>query len=307
MTETNDRFDVPGGEEPWRLCPDDEAAIDRLIAQGFENADCPRTTAAASCFRLLSDYPASDAEDVLVHATLARVNRYEQESAVRLRMSPSPNDMIRGRRFRISDLITVAAVILVAVGITIPLLHQVRRNSIETACANNLRIAGGAMQTYANDFHGSLPMTAGLPNMFSWHNAEVQDNPLDLLAQLGYCDHGHINCPGHDADGPAFSHQMQTASRRVAFGTGPVVAILGDRNPVIDAVRAGRPVSLNRSTANHDGRGQNVLLSDGVVEFLRRPMLHGNDNIWLPRTPSGDETLNVIEVLLSPGDSVLVH
>ena len=39
------------------------------------------------------------------------------------------------------------------------------------------------------------------------------------------------------------------------------------------------PLSIS---VNHNGRGQNVLVSDGATMWLEQPIVGRNDNIWLP-------------------------
>ena len=59
--------------------------------------------------------------------------------------------------------------------------------------------------------------------------------------------------------------------------------VLGDRNPVIDAVKSGRVINAGTISLNHPRRGQNVLTNGGVVIWLRKPVVGGADNIWLPK------------------------
>jgi hypothetical protein len=298
----------------WRLSPEDAVAIDALLSEGLREQSAgvtgtPRQTAANRCLRLLEDYPVTDADDLLVHATLARIERHDRDATHRMKIRPAADELVGRRRLRLSDFVSVAAMILVGVGATIPMLNYVRRTSMETACANNLRIAGGALHQYATDHEGNLPMVAGLSDPlapFSWKTLRNSEN-LNLLSDLGYCEHGHLNCPGHAEGGPAYSFQVQVPGRRVPWGVGPVIAVIGDRNPVLDAARSGRTVEATLSTANHGGRGQNILCSDGFVQFTKSPMLTDKDNVWLPRTRNGEERFDTNADFGDPADSCLMH
>ena len=56
-------------------------------------------------------------------------------------------------------------------------------------------------------------------------------------------------------------------------------------------------------SANHDGRGQNVLMSDGSIDWLEHPWV-GRDNIWLPE---GSMFLQTGQTPRDRDDTFLVH
>jgi hypothetical protein len=192
----------------------------------------------------------------------------------------------RGFRIRMPDFITVAAVILIAVGVFWPVLHSMRNKSIDTACANNLRMVGFGLSQYAADYDGAMPMaTAGLGG--SWESVRNMLNLRPLL-DGGYCERGCMNCPGHHPEqGASYSYRMQSPDAPVGWETGRATVALGDANPLIVGFIAGREVSPFSMSLNHGGRGQWVLINDGATLWLELPVIGQADNIWLPNGASG--------------------
>ncbi len=109
---------------------------------------------------------------------------------------------------------------------------------------------------------------------------------LGPLVNGGYCEAGHLNCPGVGdrvhADS-SYSYQWQAPGLHPGWGAGSrTTLVLGDRNPIIDAYRAGRPARAMSISVNHGGRGQNALSNDGSSLWLVEPLIGRRDNIWLP-------------------------
>lgn len=307
-----------------RLSDDDQRVLDVLIEAGLDEAalervsaaDRPRAQRLLQLFSLLDHYPVSDADDALVDATLARIDRYERDAESRLRLDPVPDAAPLGRvlRIRMQDLVTVAAVLLLGVSIGWPVLSRMRQVSYSTACSANLRSLGGALAAYANDSNGALPvMTAGLLGG-SWDTVRNSDN-LELLPQLGYCDLGHLDCPGHRGYGPSYSFTMVPppgAPRGPSWLQQPTRVLLADRNPVLDHLRMGLPLDdYSIPSPNHGHRGQNVLFGSLVVEWRVSPVVrHENgdlDNFWLVRLQDGREDLQPGSKPGDAEDNFLAH
>jgi hypothetical protein len=228
----------------------------------------------------VEDAAPQPADDVLVDATLARIARSESERVERMRLTRGEG-AAGGRRIRLPDFVSVAAVILIAVGVLWPVLGHVRQRAIDAGCVANLTALGSAFQTYAQDFEGAVPMqTAG------WGAGVVQPRWLDpeALVRLGYCDAGHLNCPGHRRAGEAgYSRQLVISGDGAPMLTAGARPVVGDRNPLIDAmILASRGmVDPRANSESHSKRGQNVLSTDASVSWLTEPIVGGDDNIWL--------------------------
>jgi hypothetical protein len=268
------------------LSPDDQRLLDALMAVDMDvtsldltDDERRRADTLLGLFELLEDYPVDDAEESLVDATLAGIDRYERKRTERMLLPEAEGGR---RRIRVPDFLTVAAVLLIGVSVVVPVLHQFRQRSIDLGCENNMRLVGYAMSHYALDHNNHLPVAqAGL--LSTWTRSTHNVVNLSPLAGT-YCEHQHLNCPGcESAGGDSYAYQWVGAGALPRWETSPQSLVLADRNPVIDAVRKGRKVVPTAASLNHGGRGQNLLRNDGNTMWLRGPAVVGRgDNIWLP-------------------------
>lgn len=272
----------PQGE----LCPEDRRLLAELAETGFDPdtlaaltpAERERGQRLMGLMDLLRDYPVDDGDDTLMHATLARIDRFEEEQAARLSFDTRNEEIAPRRRIRVPDFISVAAVVLIGFGVMVPTVNHVRQKSIDVRCADNLRYVGYAFSSYAGDNLGALPVAragafGSLPNILN----------LSPLYQGDYCQLDHIGCPGKHGDHASYSYQCQVPEVRMTWGNAPrAMVVLGDRNPLIDAFYSEQNKPPTSISINHGGRGQNVLRNDGHVNWLEQPVIAGGDNIWLP-------------------------
>jgi hypothetical protein len=304
MSQSNEEFN-PG------LSLADAALLDRLIEANFDPAavetssgdERRRLNALSAAIGLLNDYPVDDADDLLIDATLARIARHrELDRGVVARLTA--DDTPARRAWRMPDFMSIAAVLLICASIGWPIVGAMRQRSIDAACVANLASLGSAFASYANEFSGRVPMaTAG----FSGATTAASWVDPSILARLGYCDHGHAFCPGHAGE-VGYSRQVIALPRpgaEFSWFTAPAGAIMGDRNPIVDAYESASllppPATNSRS---HKGRGQNVLMHDGSVNWLQAPVVESDENIWLVR---GREVYTPGDVPNEPGDVYLAH
>lgn len=296
------------------LSANDRRLLDALVEAEFDieamgpltDAERLRIEALKHLFGLLEDYPVEDADDTLIHATMAGIDRYDHERTSRMKLDPDVIEntkILGGRRVPLPDFISVAAVILILVGLCWPIMSRARNQSFDRQCASNMRILAGAFQQYALDNNSVMPTSmAGLGSV-SWDQVRNIIN-LQPLVKQGYCSQDHLNCPGnHSHDGSSYSYQWQQPSSPLMWGADSAIVMLGDRNPLIDASISGKLVPSNSMSINHEGRGQNVLMSDGAVFWLEEPKI-GRDNIWLPE---GMMYLQMGQQASSSEDTFLVH
>ena len=305
----------PGAHPEPTLSPADQRAVDALVETGFdpravepaEPSDRARVQRLSNLLGLMKDYPVEDCEPALIDATLAGIDRFENQRAARLNFDIHQEEVqreTRGRRIRLPDFITVAAVILIAVGILWPTLTSVRQKSVDMACANNMRQVGYGLRNYSVDNNDAIPMAAaGVGG--TW---DTIANVLNLrpLVDGNYCKRADLDCPGHHHEdyGPSYSYRWQLPGAPVHWNSGKVTVVLGDRNPLIDAVRSGRLIPALSMSMNHGGRGQNVLASDSSVMWLDEPIIGQTDNIWLP---DGVNELRFGVLPREPMDVFLAH
>jgi hypothetical protein len=284
------------------LSANDRRLLDALVEAGFDHEalepltdqERARVDRLLQTFGLLNDYPV-DLEDVswdsdddtLIHATLARIGRHDDERASR--MSLTEGESRRGRRWglgiRLQDFVAVAAMVLLGASVALPMLNMAKQSRIDQACANNMRHIGYAFSSYADDHNGQLPIArAGIGHQnLSWDTIANTIN-LAPLIDGQYCSRGHVNCPGnHDNLELTYSYQFQRPDVRINWMGRRTTVILGDRNPLIDAARSQRLLPAMTMSRDHGGRGQNVLRTDGVIMWLGdEPVVGRVDNIWLP-------------------------
>lgn len=297
-------------EDRSELSREDARLLDLLVESGFDSgrlqhvseAERQRVEALISVFSLMDDYPVEDADEALVHATVLRVRRgaelaQRQQRAAGLSMV---EPTARGWRIRMPDLISVAAVLLIGVALGTVVLGQVRQQAIDAGCENNLRALAQGFELYARDFQGRIPTA---PAGYSTAGIAFWPDPF-VLSKHNYCDHGHANCPGH-TQGGGYSRQVMTAGVPFAWLGADRMPVLGDRNPVIDARDTGDAINpFVANSQNHSQRGQNVLFSDGSIEWLKAPLFNDDDNIWLIR---GQRTFEPGDAPTTLQDAFLAH
>jgi hypothetical protein len=313
-----------------RLCAEDARLLDRLVECGFDLSALPDLSVAERAraerivqqLGLLDAYPvpveaeSSDAGNSLIDATLLRIEREDAARADRMRLDPERATSAR-RRFRFPDLIAVASIALLATVVLVPLLNWRNARALDFQCENNMRMIAEGIESYTQSFGGTMPMTASLvpdigSHVANWLSYRNADNLAPLKAGH-YCDERCLCCPGdHDPNG-CYAYQVNLGERRPGWQNGVRSPVIADRNPVVDLKRNGQVVdSATLNSASHGGRGQNILFSDGAIQFASSPyftapersseqaldgqrtpvpgsgtraMPHGAsglDNIWLP-------------------------
>lgn len=286
------------------LSIDDQEALDALMLSSFSSRRVPsslreRAQRIEAMADLVSGTPiANELRADLVEATAAAVQR-----TPRVARSIEPSGW-RGGGWRLADLISVAAVLLIGASVLWPVAASVRAHSLRTGCASNLTTVASAMGVYSNDFAGNLPMaTAGFGGG-TWWNVGAgpgKSNSANLftLARERYATLTDLACGGnsnavrgHCGEGAqdwrsisevSYSYQIldREAGANATWSRQPESIILADRSPVTLRAARGEPIYTLENSPNHSGRGQRVLRNDGSTVWLSTPEYHG-DNIWLP-------------------------
>ena len=249
----------------------------------------------------------SDSErDSLVDRTLGmiqdEIDRSQKRYIMDLPISP-------GGRFRLADLVTLAATLLLIASVTIPVLGGIRSRSMQAQCLDNMASTGRAFGTYAGSNRDLLPMaTAGFGSSPGGTWMDVGTTPersnssnLYMLVRTNHATLAELACPTNpDAlmagqgqaqqdwrslDEISYSYRIMVRGGMKAHGPSqPVrVVLLADRSPVIRRIVNGEPVRPEENTPNHDRIGQHVLGLDGSSVWHRDPVLDQGDNLWLPR------------------------
>lgn len=312
-------------DDSARLSDADEDAMESLVNAGFRLEAVPTALRARAekqlrLMRMLeagvpaepagqkTSGPGSNARG-LIETTLARVQSAAESQMRGLQMGAEPAITRGGGGFRLTDLISIAAVLVIAGGAVLPMLAQARSYGRQTVCSANMMTAGLGFAQYAGDYRDALPVAsasmAGTPWWFVGDKDRSNSANLYRLTATKYAGVRDLACAGNqDAcrvsseagrddwarlSQVSYSYQNMFAKHRSAWTTagsgaesGSVV-VLADASPVVRRAFAGEWINPLENSANHAGNGQNVLLNDGRVLWLRTPVLASGDNIWLPR------------------------
>jgi hypothetical protein len=304
------RVDAGGG---LALTPDDEDALEALVSAEFQLAHVPsamRERAARHMSLLgLLDAPVPGSAGELVETTLARLQESieSQEERLALPARAARNAEWGGALFsfvRSRELVSVAALLVIATAMLTPLAQYAREYSRRTACASSMAAAGVAFAQYAGANQDRLPLaSASRPGNLFWNVGKRRDQSnsanLFVLRSQGFAKMDELSCAGQVSDQcrelgrdawdwpelsqVSFSYQNMFARERPSWSSQEHVVVLADASPVIRRAVLGQPIYPFENSANHGRRGQNVLWSDGTVQWLDSPVLPNHDNIWLPR------------------------
>lgn len=241
------------------------------------------------------DGPDSDIEPPpgLAARTIERVDKRRKWQAV-LDYAPARS------RFRVADIGVAAGIFIAGILTLVPAVRQSQVSARTAQCASNLRQLGVALIRYATT-HETFPFSAPSPS------APYAGTFAAQLHEQGFLhDTGLLDCPCNGRSQlpkvlPTFAEieSLETRSPRATpcllhmdyaynigyyresgllplpFGLPGHVPLMADR-PVTNAVGH----ALAGNSANHGGRGQNVLFVDGRVRFLRTTRYGDDDDIY---------------------------
>lgn len=239
------------------------------------------------------------------------------------------------------DIAAVAAVLILVVGVLLPTLSFARQKYFQTRCQAQLARIHEGVASYAADHEGQLPSVAITPGAPWWkvgyQGAENHSNTRRAwqLVQQGYVPLERFICPGRregrrlrfDAvkienynDFPGrvyiqFSIRLG-CPQSAEEGLTQKKVIFADLNPISERLpasysepfrlRLGREL-LTANSTSHNRRGQNVLLCDGSVHFVRqRHTSFSDDDFYTLAEMSDGSEVTGCEVPSCETDAFLV-
>jgi len=297
-----------------QLTPEQRVELERRIAT--DPALARQNEALATVFRALDCAATPTPPENLADRVAARVAAVDPPRVV-----PTPDastldeeefPRLLPRIYSLREVIAVAAMIVLAIGLGVPSVLHVRERNQRMLCSNNLAQLGRGLQTYAASFGDSLPFAGWNPRHMSWQptndpNVETVPNRRHIYPLL---PSGHVRtlwfvCPGGDdvampdeqvrhrddfIESRNLSYAYQNmAGVRPSLLDSPDLPILADNNPCFDdgrplfdaLTRLGMHDPAKSNSRAHRGAGQNILTLDGRVIWKDTPNCGINgDNIW---------------------------
>lgn len=245
---------------------------------------------------------------VRTFSVMPRVVRAEAELSKQVERGNQPRILRLGS---LREIVAVAAILVLAVGVGVPSLMGLRQRGQRIGCSWNLAQLGAGLQQYASTFNASLPF-AGWDARRSWQptadpsyvTMPNRRHVYPLLARAYIVDPRLFVCPAQrgvpmpkdaiarnddfiESRNVNYVYQNMAGVRPTTHDN-PALPIMADENPLFED---GVPVFdvrrlpwVDPATVNsraHGGVGQNVLTLDGQVKWTKSPAAGiDGDNIW---------------------------
>lgn len=326
----------PGSAQPLMLTEADVRAVDAMADAGFDARGVlgdlqPRARKLGEVGSLLrASVTSTSVSASLVDAVMAKVQGVESSRGERMKLRPDRGPMVVPSLGRWRDVLSAAAVLMVATSVVWTLAGATTHYARRASCMAGLGGVATAMGQYTNDFNGELPMAAASMAGQPWWDVQrdkavSNSSNLFTLARKNYAPLSSLACPGNaDACRSAscepdavdwsslkevsYSYQIMFGQHRPVWKGATQRVVLADRSPVVRRAVMHQAIRPDENSVSHDGAGQQVLFSDGSVRWLRTPVLPSGDNIWLPmptvmlnQQPTGIE-IHGNELPTSPDD-----
>jgi prepilin-type processing-associated H-X9-DG protein len=223
----------------------------------------------------------------LVEKTLERIASVQRTNALLSLQQLEPPQRFR-RTFSMKELVAIAAVMLIAVGISIPSLQMARRRGQRGLCASQMGQLGNALQGFAINNDGYLPGVGSKCKYWLSPDGEKGVSNSAALFRLLKENYHHspisFQCPAVGGTSFAVSSEMSDFpksehihySYQHSLDRGPKslidefngrMVILADQSSRFKNGRYQKPSPGKACSENHGGRGQNVLYLDGHCEW----------------------------------------
>ena len=278
--------------------------------------------------------------EYIVEHTVERLCKAANSSHIKLEqlLGDERNQSAGKLRFwpNLSQVVTAAAVIVFVATVLFPVLKSARQNSWKQKCQLQLSQIAGGLSNYSTDYDNRLPSVATANGQPWWKvGCGSQDNCSNtrnawLLVKEGYVKPVNFVCPGvrdgkvlqfdasqaaqyNDFPGKKYitysSKILTKKDTLVSLGRNP---FFSDANPLFENLPQNSSktlqLKLNKklstiNSINHNRKGQNVLFTDGSVEYANGRNIGPNkDDIF---TLQNTDVYNGYEVPVSEADSFL--
>ncbi|MCE5185593.1 MAG: hypothetical protein LLF76_05650 [Planctomycetaceae bacterium] len=297
----------PGAAELYSRLED---TLTETLGQSYE--PCPDNLVELTLARLrqaaLTDTPNTNITELL---------KKEQEFKPEPIAAKGRLDLLRTRYFRpMFEAFAAAAAILIVSGMLFPSFSLMRQHSRQVACSRNLGQVGAAFAGMMNDQGNDvsqMKIKDGAPWWkIGYDGPETQSNTRYVwqLVKQGYVPAEAFVCKGRNGAVPVQLTKEQLAQlqdfpsrcnvsysfvicNEGTFRPGESRKVLaGDLNPVFEKIPCQQNIYLKLNefekvllneqlrqmmSGNHASRGQNILFTDGSVQFVRTRLVNGDD------------------------------
>jgi prepilin-type N-terminal cleavage/methylation domain-containing protein/prepilin-type processing-associated H-X9-DG protein len=169
------------------------------------------------------------------------------------------------RGFSLVELLITLVLMVIMISMFYGFASGHHQRTQKQLCADNLQKIYLALQIYANDFHGALPVKT---------NAVTSEEPLAALVPKYSADTSIFICPGgrdkeFPSGEPLSEHRISYAYYMGRRLNDPQTVLLTDRQVDTEPKRAGEVIfSINGKAPgnNHHKFGGNLLMADGSVQ-----------------------------------------
>lgn len=293
-------------ESRVRLSARDDEALESWVMHGGASGRMPGSLRARgernSALRDAVTTLSTDGEAWIESGRGARIES-ALEAVTSPEAAPIPFESAFARRgWRFMDLIAAAAVLLIATGIGLPVMHAMNEGGRRAVCLSNLNWTGLGLGMYALSNNDAMPMaTAGFGGAWSQVGSPGRSHSANLytLVRTEHVPAWSLDCPGNEAasrshpgqdaedwgslEEVSYSYRLMPRGQANLRSLASDAVILADRSPILIAGMRGQRVSPEASSPNHGRMGQHLLRVDGSVVWADSPVLPDGDNIWLPR------------------------
>jgi anti-sigma-K factor RskA len=286
-----------------------------LIESNPEAADfCSKVQASIGP---LDEWTVESCPDRLVESTVSYVTQAVQNSQAKLgELLAFEKSRTPARRstlwINIGRRLAMAAAFMIVGTVALKTMQYMRYYSWRTQCQAQLAGIGNGISNYSADYNGRLPAVAISSGSPWWKVGDQgQDNVSNtrriwLLVKGGYVGPNEFLCPGAKTGQlePITDKQAKELfdfpnrkyipySLRLICEKSPSVSSLGrkliisDMNPLFENLPTdfGRPLELKLdekllkvNSNNHQRKGQNLLFSDGSVQYVNTRRVGVNDD-----------------------------
>jgi hypothetical protein len=243
-------------------------------------------------------------------------------TAGRVAMSPAPIPPVWASHVRWPDLAMTVGVWLAAAVLVLPAIQSSRFASQLAACQDNLRKVGIALDNYSQHHQGYFPMVpargrlaaAGIYAPTLLRGGFLTEARAVLCPSSTLCDQQRFRVPSLDELEQAAEDQLPQLQCAMGGSYGYCLGHMhnaryeGTRNMhrthfalVADAPSRDR---ANHQSANHGGRGQNVLFEDGHLKFLTSSKLcDQSDDIFVNDDGLVAAGVHADDAVIGPSDA----